>query len=185
VTSQGTARAARIHAEASMHAQQLSRVREIRYAGSITGELYYRLGDVYAQLTDAHARLARLDQLRIDLRDAFDPFNAVPGSLSSKGRSPSPKRPNRNRAANPALWMVSQGEPGARERFDEAHRIFRGRLEGFAQARTRNYIWNDDAGGQPAPDRSGGRAQDLNLGSCSVALFPRPFIDRQLADVST
>jgi len=36
--------------------------------------------------------------------------------------------------ANSALWMLSHGESGARERFDEARRIFRFRLDSFIGA---------------------------------------------------
>lgn len=62
VTSRGNARAARIQAEASAQAQQLSRAREVRRTAylefieqaHITGELHWRLGDIYAQLADPH-----------------------------------------------------------------------------------------------------------------------------------
>jgi hypothetical protein len=82
VTSRGNSRAARIQAEASALAQHHSRVREVRRAayldfveqGHITGELYFRLGDVYAQLSHPGQQLAPIQQLRNDLRDAFDPL---------------------------------------------------------------------------------------------------------------
>ena len=83
VTSLGNARAARIQAEASAQTQQQSRSRETRRTAylefieqaHITGELYWRLGDVYAQLTDPDEQLVRIQQLRADLRDAFDPLS--------------------------------------------------------------------------------------------------------------
>ncbi|MHA5049345.1 hypothetical protein [Streptomyces sp. SD15] len=36
--------------------------------------------------------------------------------------------------ANSALWRVTEGDPGARERFDEAHGVFRHRLAEFNEA---------------------------------------------------
>ncbi len=143
VTSHGTARAARIQAEASMRAEQLGRVREIRRTAylefieqaHITGELYYRVGDVYAQPTDEQAQLARIEQLITDLRDAFDPLNRCTRVVVLEGpESVAEAAESVKRAAsdsNRALRRVSQGEPNARERFDEAHRVFRGQLAGF------------------------------------------------------
>jgi hypothetical protein len=65
VTSRGNARAARIQAETSAQTQQQSRSRETRRTAylefieqaHIKGELYWRLGDVYAQLTDPDEHL--------------------------------------------------------------------------------------------------------------------------------
>lgn len=146
VTGQGTARAARIQAEAAVHAQQISRAREIRRTAylefieqaHVTGEYYYRLGDVYAQPANADARLARINQLRSDLRDAFDPLQRCARVVVLEGSAPVADAAESVRQAvsdsNAALWMISRGEVGARERFDEAHRFFRARLEEFIEA---------------------------------------------------
>jgi hypothetical protein len=146
VTSQGNARAARIQAEASAHAQHHSRVREVRRTAylefieqaHITGELYWRLGDVYAQLIGSDAQLAGIQQLRIELRDAFDPLMRCARVLVLEGPEPVAEAAEAVKQAasdsNKALWIVSQGEAGARERFDEAHRIFRFQLERFIEA---------------------------------------------------
>src|SRR5262249_39781471 len=82
VTSRGNARAARVQAEASELSHRQTRIREIRRTAyldfieqaHITGELYFRLGDVYAKLSDDDDRLAGIQQLRSHLRDAFDPL---------------------------------------------------------------------------------------------------------------
>ena len=149
VTSRGNARAAKVQAEASVHAQWLDRVREIRRTAylefieqaHITGELHYRVGDVYAQLTDPDAQLARIDELRSDLRDAFDPLQRCARIIVLEGPAPVAKAAEAVKGAasdtNSGLWAVSRGAAGASERFDDSHRIFRAQLERFiAAART-------------------------------------------------
>jgi hypothetical protein len=143
VTSQGNARAARIQAEASARAQDQSRTRELRRTAylevieqaHVMGELYWRLGDVYAQLTDPDEQLARIQGLRADLRDAFDPLMRCVRVTVLEGPAPVAEAAEAvQRAAsesNEALWMISQQEPDARKRFDEAHQNFRLQLERF------------------------------------------------------
>jgi len=146
VTSRGNARAARIQAEASAQTQQQSRSRETRRTAylefieqaHITGELYWRLGDVYAQLTDPDEQLVRIQRLRADLRDAFDPLSRCtrviilegPGSVVEAAETVKQAASDANRIR----WDISRAETGARERFDEAYRIFRMRLSQFIEA---------------------------------------------------
>ncbi len=146
VTSRGNARAARIQAEASAQTQQQSRSRETRRSAylefieqaHITGEFYWRLGDVYAQLTDPGEQLARIQQLRADLRDAFDPLSRCTRVITLEGSAPVVEAAEAVRQAasdaNHVLWEISQAERGARERFDEACRIFRVQLSNFIEA---------------------------------------------------
>jgi hypothetical protein len=146
VTSRGNARAAKIQAEASALAQQQSQVREARRTAylefieqaHITGELHWRLGDIYIQLPDRDDRLARLNQLRDDLRDAFDPLMRCARTICLEGPAPVAEAAEAARRAasdaNGALWMLSLGQDGATERFDEAHRAFRVELERFIEA---------------------------------------------------
>jgi hypothetical protein len=146
VTSRGNSRAARIQAEASALAQHHSRIRELRRAAyldfieqaHITGELYFRLGDVYAQLAHPDQQLARIQQLRSDLRDAFDPLmrsarvitlegpTAVAGAAEAAVQAAS--------EANTALHRIATNASDARERFDGAHEDFRLQLERFIDA---------------------------------------------------
>ncbi|MEU7864400.1 hypothetical protein [Nonomuraea sp. NPDC049141] len=82
VTSLGNARSVRIQAEASAKAQQHAQIREARRTAylefleqaHITGELCYRLGDVYMQLTQQDEQLEKIQDLRTALRNAYDPL---------------------------------------------------------------------------------------------------------------
>jgi hypothetical protein len=146
VTSRGNTRAARVQAEASAHAQHRIRARELRRTAylelieqaHVVGELYWRLGDVYAQLTDPVDQLVRIEQLRADLRDAFDPLSRCvrvivlegPPTVAAAAEQVRQAAANANRA----LSLISQGESDARERFADAHQLFRARLEGFIEA---------------------------------------------------
>jgi hypothetical protein len=96
VTSRGNARAARIQAEASAQTQQKSRSCETRRTAylefiekaHITSEIHWRLGDVYAQLTDPGEQLDRIQRLRADLRDAFDPLSRCARVIALEGPWP-------------------------------------------------------------------------------------------------
>jgi hypothetical protein len=146
VTSQGNARASRIQAEASARAQQHGHIREVRRTAylelmeqaHITGEFYWRLGDVYVQLTDADAQLVRIEQLRADLRDAFAPLMRCVRVVVLEGPLPVAEAAEALQqaaaAANSAMRRISLSEADARSRFEEAHSHFRRRLESFIEA---------------------------------------------------
>jgi hypothetical protein len=143
VTSRGNACAARVQAQASAQAQQHSQLRQERRSAyldfieqaHITGELYFRLGDIYAQVADPGEQLARLDQLRRNLRDAFDPLMRCARAVSLEGPAfvagAAESVCQAASDANSALRGLSQGHDGAAERFDQAHRTFRQDLEQF------------------------------------------------------
>jgi hypothetical protein len=146
VTSRGNARAARVQAEATAQAQQHSQDRAARRTAylefieqaHITGELHWRLGDIYAQLTDPDDQHARLNQLRQQLRDAFDPLMRCARTIMLEGppQVADAAQAVRDAAAeaNGALSTLSQGQDGATERFDQAHQAFRLELERFIEA---------------------------------------------------
>ncbi|MCX4974661.1 hypothetical protein [Streptomyces sp. NBC_00620] len=149
VTTLGNARAAKVQAEASAQVQQRGRVREIRRAAyldlmeqaHITGQLYWTAGDAFYQLADPAARLTRIQELRTELRSAFDPLMRCVRVIVLEGPAPAAEAAEAlmqtAAEANSALRRVSQGDPGAREEFDETHEAFRHRLEQFiAEART-------------------------------------------------
>jgi lipopolysaccharide biosynthesis regulator YciM len=143
VASIGNARAARIQAEASAKAQHHARIREARRTAylefleqaHITGELYYRLGDIYIQLTQPDEQSKKLDELRTALRDAYDPLARCARVVLLEGpESVAVKAEDVKQAvtdANGALWHVAQGTPEACSRFDGAHKVFRDRLQSF------------------------------------------------------
>ncbi|MGI5232512.1 hypothetical protein [Actinoallomurus sp. CA-142502] len=151
VTSRGNTRAARVQAEASAHAQHRIKAHELRRTAylqlieqaHLVGELYWRLGDVYAQLTDPVDQLARIEQLRADLRNAFDPLSRCVRVVVLEGPPTVADAAEHLRQAtmrtNRALSSISQGQSDARERFDDAHRFFRASLEHFIEA-ARNAI---------------------------------------------
>ncbi|MFF4251992.1 hypothetical protein ACFY1L_12345 [Streptomyces sp. NPDC001663] len=136
VTNLGNVRAARAQAEASALAQQRGRVRELRRAAyldvmeqaHVTGELYWRVGDVYAQLADPDEILARIQGLRTELRDAYDPFMRsvrVVVLEGPEGTADAAEAVLRAAAeANRTLWRVALGESDARDRFDEAQAAY-------------------------------------------------------------
>ncbi|WP_225851215.1 hypothetical protein [Streptomyces sp. HPF1205] len=146
VTSQGNARASRIQAEASARAQQHGRTREARRTAylelmeqaHVIGEFYWRLGDVYVQIPDADAQFVRLEQLRGDLRDAFDPLMRCVRVVVLEGplqvAEAAEALQQAAAAANRAMWRISLREVGARSHFEEAHIHFRLQLERFIEA---------------------------------------------------
>ncbi|MFF1702665.1 hypothetical protein [Streptomyces sp. NPDC058252] len=153
VTTLGNARAAKVQAEASAQVQHRDRIRELRRAAYLdlmeqahtVGQVYWRVGDAYVQLPDQDARLARIEELRGELRAAFDPLMRSVRVIVLEGPAPAAEAAEAvQRAAamaNRALWRVtesapdagerSDGAPGARERFDEARDVFRHSLERF------------------------------------------------------
>lgn len=143
VTSRGTARAARVQAEASADAQQREKVRELRrsaYAdlmeqAHITGELYYRVGDAYVQNPDATGHLVGIESIRNSLRDAFDPLMRSVRIITLEGPRTTAEAAealkNAASTANSVLWTLSRGESEAQETFDEAHERFRVKLDEF------------------------------------------------------
>ncbi|MFE5812724.1 hypothetical protein [Streptomyces sp. NPDC056479] len=146
VTTLGNARAARVQAETSLQGQHRDRVRSSRRTAyldlmeqaHVTGELYWRVGDVYVQLARQADRLAGVDELRTQLRNAFDPLMRCVRVIVLEGPDPVAQAAREvleaASEANSALARVSQDEPQARERFDEAQKRFRNRLEEFIEA---------------------------------------------------
>ncbi|MGQ4329952.1 hypothetical protein [Streptomyces hayashii] len=82
VTNLGNVRAARVQAEASIQAQHRGRVRELRRAAYLElmqrahdmAELYWKVSDAFLQTPGPQQQLARLEELRIELREAYAPL---------------------------------------------------------------------------------------------------------------
>ncbi|MEV4889654.1 hypothetical protein AB0K48_09730 [Nonomuraea sp. NPDC055795] len=107
----------------------------------ITGELYYRLGDIYVQVAQQEEQLVRIQDLRTALRDAYDPLARCARVVLLEGPEVIAKRVEAVKQAatdaNGALWFIAQEAPEARSRFDNAHQVFRDQLQSFIEtART-------------------------------------------------
>jgi hypothetical protein len=145
VTNLGNVRAARTQAEASAKAQLQGRVRELRRAAylefmaqaHVTGELYWQVGDAFAQLDDPQRLVTRIEELRTELRAAYDPLMHGARVVLLEGPAEAAAAAEAVIAAaeqaNRALWRVQLGEEGARERFAEGRPAFLRSLERFVE----------------------------------------------------
>lgn len=153
VASLGNARSARIQAEASAKAQHHAQIREARRTAyleflehaHITGELYYRLGDVYMQLTRPDEQASKIHELRTVLRDAYDPLARCARVVLLEGSEAIAAQAEAVQDAvthaNGALWEIAQGAPDAQARFNHAHQVFRDRLQSFVET-ARATLWS-------------------------------------------
>ncbi|MGW3421586.1 hypothetical protein [Streptomyces phaeochromogenes] len=101
------------------------------------GELYWRIGDAYAQLTNHADRLTRIEETRIQLRNGFDPLMRCVRVIVLEGPETVARAARGLQAAaeaNSALWRVAQEKPQAREHFDAMKEQFRDRLDDFIAA---------------------------------------------------
>lgn len=145
ITTRGNARAARVQAEASAQAQRHVHVREVRRAAyldlmeqaHLTGQLYWRVEDAYVQLA-GDARLVRINELRDQLRTAFDLMMRCTRIVVLEGplavATAAEAVQDAAQEANRALWRVTCGDPNARERFKDSERSFKQRLKEFNKA---------------------------------------------------
>ncbi|WP_219460001.1 hypothetical protein [Nonomuraea rhizosphaerae] len=145
VTSLGNARTARIQAQASAKAQHHAQIREARRTAylefleqaHITGEHYFRLDDIYMQLTRPDEQLEKLEDLRTALRDAYDPLARcarvvvleAPEAVAAGAEAVVQAASN----ANSALRGIAQGTPEGRSRFDAARQTYRDQLQIFIE----------------------------------------------------
>jgi hypothetical protein len=146
VTTRGNARTARIQAEASAQAQRQVQVREIRRAAYLAlieqahliGQLYWQATSAFVQLSEEGAVLARIDELRDELRTAFDPLMRCARIVALEGPPPVAQAAQAVQdaagEANRALWRFATGDPDARERFFARDRAFQHKLADFNRA---------------------------------------------------
>ncbi|MER6296289.1 hypothetical protein [Streptomyces althioticus] len=146
VTNLGNVRAARVQAEASAQAQHRGRVRELRRAaylelmGSahIVGELYRRVFDVFHQITDPDQHLTRFEELRSELREAYDPLMHSVRVVVLEGPSATAEAAqavlNAARETNRCLWRITCGDADARASFDEVQGAYLRCLARFVDA---------------------------------------------------
>ncbi|MER7834590.1 hypothetical protein ABTY98_01440 [Streptomyces sp. NPDC096040] len=143
VTNRVNARAARVQAEASARAQQLTRARELRRAAyadfmgqaHANGELYWK-ADFF--LTAGPGVLpTSLDGLRAELRSSYDLLLHSVRIVALEGPATAAEAAQAvleaATRANRALYRHSVGEADARARFDEARQGFTRCLEEFVE----------------------------------------------------
>ena len=94
----------------------------------LTGQLYWEVGDAYVRSPAHDAWLARIEELRDELRAAFDPLMRCSRIVVLEGphsvADTAEALLEAARRANRALWVVSRGESDAREHFEAAEEAF-------------------------------------------------------------
>ncbi|MFF0966865.1 hypothetical protein ACWDQO_12605 [Streptomyces sp. NPDC003703] len=146
VTNLGNVRAARTQAHTAALAQHRERVREGRRAAylellgraHVMGELYRRVVDAHFRYGDSDPFLARVQELRDEMRQAYDPLLRAVRAISLEGPAGAAASSRAVLAAateaSRSLHDVSLGEAGARLRFDAAREAYLGALDRFAEA---------------------------------------------------
>ncbi|MHC5906958.1 hypothetical protein ACVNF4_24110 [Streptomyces sp. S6] len=146
VTNLGNVRAARVQAEESARAQQMGRVRELRRGAYLElmrrshemSELYWRVGDVRFQSTTPEGFLARVEEMRVEARGAYDPLMHSVRVISLEGPGELAELAKAVLAAamraNGCLADVSRDGPEAFARFDAAVGAYSASLAAFVEA---------------------------------------------------
>ncbi|MFF4014186.1 hypothetical protein [Streptomyces sp. NPDC001843] len=121
------------------------RIRELRWAAylelmeqaHVTGQLYRRVLDARFQLTEREPLLARIHELRMELREAYASLMRSVRVIALEGPSATSAAAEAvleaARETNRALWLTSLEENDARARFDEANSGFTRWLERFVE----------------------------------------------------
>jgi len=142
VTSRGTARAARIQAEATASAQRVERQRETRrkaYADLV--EQAQRMGDLYWKVYDLRevgGSEGELKELRLRLREEYGRLRHGVWIVTLEGPPATADAANAlRRSTSPlykALGGMCEGDPTAAERFDASYDGFWPTLKEFIAA---------------------------------------------------
>ncbi|MER6567143.1 hypothetical protein ABT288_13315 [Streptomyces sp. NPDC001093] len=143
VTNLGNVRAARVQAEASAQAQHRERVRELRRSAylelmeqaHVIGELYRRVVEALNQITDPDQQLTRFEELRSELREAYDPLMHSVRVVVLEGPPATAEAAqtvlDTAREVNRCLWHITCGDVDARPRFHEVQETYLGCLGRF------------------------------------------------------
>ncbi|WP_405669976.1 hypothetical protein [Streptomyces sp. NBC_00055] len=146
VTNLGNVRAARVQVEASVQAQHRGRVRELRREAylelmeraHVTGELYRRIVDAFHEISSPDQQLARLEDLRSELREAYAPLMQSVRVVVLEGPSTTAIEAQAVLDAalkvNRCLWHITRGDADARARFDEVREAYLRRQERFVES---------------------------------------------------
>ncbi|MFE0180873.1 hypothetical protein [Streptomyces olivaceus] len=146
VTNLGNVRAARVQAEASAQAQHRGHVRQSRRAAylelmghaHIVGELYRMALDAFHQITDPGHQLTRFEELRSELREAYDPLMHSVRIVVLEGPSATAEAAravlSAARETNGCLWRITCDDADARARFFEVQGAYLQCLGRFVDA---------------------------------------------------
>ncbi|MGW1901258.1 hypothetical protein ACWCQB_28400 [Streptomyces hirsutus] len=145
VTNLGNVRAARVQAEASAQAQHRERVRESRRAAylemmehaHVIGELYRKVMDAFHQIADPDQQLTSFEELRSELREAYDPLMHSVRIAVLEGPSTTAEAAqavlDAASKANRRLWHITCGDADARTHFDDVQVVYLRCLERFVE----------------------------------------------------
>ncbi|MEY2245013.1 hypothetical protein AB8A21_19200 [Streptomyces sp. BF23-18] len=146
VTNLGNVRAARVQAEASAQVQHRGHVRELRRTAylelmeraHVSGELYRRVLDALRDISDPGRQLTRLEELRLELREAYAPLMHSVRVVVLEGPSGTAVTAqavlDAALKANRCLWRITRGDAAERTRFDEARESYLERQERFVES---------------------------------------------------
>ncbi|MGX1541856.1 hypothetical protein [Streptomyces adustus] len=146
VTNLGNVRAARVQAEASAQVQHRGHVRELRRMAylelmeraHVTGELYRRVLDSLRELSDSGQQLTRLEELRLELREAYAPLMHSVRVVVLEGPSQTAVAAqavlDAALKANRCLWRITRGDATERTRFDEVRDSYLERQTRFVES---------------------------------------------------
>jgi hypothetical protein len=146
VTNLGNVRAARVQAEASAQAQHRRQVRELRRAAylelmghaHIVGELYRRVLDAFHQIADPGEQLTRSEEVRSELREAYDPLMRSVRVVVLEGPCATAEAAqavlNAARETSRSLWRITCDDADARAHFDEVQGAYLRCLGAFVDA---------------------------------------------------
>jgi hypothetical protein len=130
VTTLGNTRAARVQAEASAQAQHREQVRALRRGAylelmehaHVVGELYRRVLDAFHQMSDRDQQMTRFEELRTELREAYDPLMHSVRVVVLEGPSATAEAAqavlDAARETSRCLWRITRDDADARARFD-------------------------------------------------------------------
>jgi hypothetical protein len=146
VTTLGNVRAVRVQAAASAQVQHRERVRELRRAAyldvmehaHVIGEWYRRVREAFYDIADPDRQLTRLEELRSELREAYDPLmHGVRVVVLEGPRAAAVAAQavlDAAQEANRGLWRVTCQDADARDRFVDMQEAYLRRLGQFVEA---------------------------------------------------
>jgi hypothetical protein len=94
-----------------------------------TAELYWKVSDAFLQIPDPQRQLARLEELRVELREAYAPLMQSVRVVALEGPAATADAAQAVQDAalkvNQCLWHITRGDADVRDRFDAAEAAYR------------------------------------------------------------